>query len=219
MEKINYKEFKMFLDSDVDEATYFGYSKEDLISLKERLEGLRERFDICESRIEGDREKIEQAYNNISGITYNDYRKNLTFNDGKSSYYLTKDEEKNIYKINWYASSESSILTNMKLVKYRSLGRKFSREIDNIIENSVKYFNKENTIESVSSIFTLEDNYKSSLLNCNNLPFFFIDKKTLAPDKYIIIPFDESLEDRKQLTTEDKQKLLTKIMVPRGFLN
>ena len=57
MEKINYKEFKMFLDSDVDEATYFGYSKEDLISLKERLEGLRERFDVCESRIEGDRKK------------------------------------------------------------------------------------------------------------------------------------------------------------------
>ena len=107
----------------------------------------------------------------------------------------------------------------MKLIRYRNIGEKFSREIDNIIENSVKYFNKENTIESVSSIFTLEDNYKSSLLNCNSFPFFYIDKKTLAPDKYTIIPFDENLEDRRQLTTEDKQKLLTKIMVPRGFLN
>ena len=62
MEEITYKEFRSFLDSDVDEAEYFGYSKENLISLKERLEGLRERFDICESRIESDREKIKRAY-------------------------------------------------------------------------------------------------------------------------------------------------------------
>ena len=219
MEEISYKEFRRFLDSDADEAEYFGYSKEDLISLKERLEGLRERFEICESRIESDREKIKRAYSNISGISYSDYRKTLTFDVGNSSYYLTRDEEKNMYKINWYASSEPSIFTNMKLVKYRNIGKKFLKEIDNIVENSAKYFNKENVIESVSSIFALKDNYFSSTLRCFDCPFFFIDKKTLAPDKYIIIPFDENLEDRKQLTTEDKQKLLTKIMVPRGFLN
>ena len=123
MEEISYKEFRRFLDSDADEAEYFGYSKEDLISLKERLEGLRERFEICESRIESDREKIERAYSNISGISYSDYRKTLTFDVGNSSYYLTKDEEKNMYKINWYASSEPSIFTNMKLVKYRNIGK------------------------------------------------------------------------------------------------
>ena len=219
MEQITYKEFRNFLDSDANEAEYFGYSKEDLISLKERLEGLRERFEICESRIESDREKIKRAYSNISGISYNDYRKALTFNDGESSYYLAKDEEKNIYKIKWYASSESSVLTNMKLVKYRNLGRKYSKEIDNIVENSVKYFNKDNTIESVSSIFVLEDGYFSSKLNCNNCPFFFIDKKTLVPEEYTIIPFRVEYDTLPKITIEDKQKLLTKIMVPRGFLN
>ena len=96
MEQITYKEFRNFLDSDVDEAEYFCYSKEDLISLKERLEGLRERFDICESRIEKDREKIKRAYSDISDISYSDYRKTLTFDIGKSSYYLKKDEKKNI---------------------------------------------------------------------------------------------------------------------------
>ena len=59
--------------------TYFGYSKEDLISLKERLEGLRERFEICESRIESDREKIEKAYSNISDISYSDYQQSSYF--------------------------------------------------------------------------------------------------------------------------------------------
>ncbi len=219
MEEITYKEFRKFLDSDVDEATYFGYSKENLISLKERLEGLRERFDICESRIESDREKIENAYSDISDISYSDYRKNLTFNVGDSSYYLTKDKEKNIYKINWYASSEPSILANMKLIRHRNIGRKFSKEIDNIVENSVKYFNKENTIKSVSSIFDLEDSYFSSALNCCDYPFFFIDKRTLVPEEYTIIPFKVEYDTLPKITTKDKQKLLTKIMVPRGFLN
>ena len=219
MEEISYKEFRKFLDSDVDEAEYFGYSKENLISLKERLEGLRERFEVCESRIERDREKIEEEYNNITDIAYSNFRKVVTFDDGKSSYYLTKDKERNIYKINWYASCEASILTSMKLIKYRNIGKKFSKEIDNIVENSVKYFNKENVIESVSSIFTLEDRYFSSKLNCNNCPFFFIDKKTLMPSKNTIISFDDELDNEKTLNVEDKQKLLTKIMVPRGFLN
>ena len=108
---------------------------------------------------------------------------------------MTKDEEKNIYKINWYASCEPSIFTNMKLVKYRNIGKKFLKEIDNIVENSAKYYNKENTIESVSSIFTLEDRYFSSKLNCNNCPFFFIDKKTLIPSKNTIISFDDELDN------------------------
>lgn len=142
MEQITYKEFRNFLDSDANEAEYFGYSKEDLISLKERLEGLRERFEICESRIESDREKIKRAYSDISGISYSDYRKTLTFDVGNSSYYLTKVEEKNMYKINWYASCEPSIFTNIKLIKHINIGRKFSEEIDNIVENSAKYFNK-----------------------------------------------------------------------------
>ena len=219
MEQITYKEFRNFLDSEVDEAEYFGYSKEDLISLKERLEGLRERFDICESRIESYREKIKRAYSDISDISYRDYRKTLTFDIGKSSYYLKKDEKKNIYKVYWYASCEPSIFTDIKLIKHINIGRKFSKEIDNIVENSVKYFNKENTIESVSSIFTLEDRYFSSKLNCNNCPFFFIDKKTLIPSKNTIISFDDELDNEKTLNVEDKQKLLTKIMVPRGFLN
>lgn len=219
MEQISYKEFRKFLDSDVDEAEYFGCNKDNLISLRERLEGLRERFEICESRIERDREKIKSVYNNISGISYNDSRKTLTFTVGESSYYLTKDEGKNIYKINWYISSEPSIFTNMKLIKYRNLGKKFSKEVDNIVENSVKYFNKDNAIESVSSIFFLEDSYFSSALNCCDYPFFFIDKRTLVPEEYTIIPFKVEYDTLPKITIEDKQKLLTKIMVPRGFLN
>ncbi len=35
MKNISYKEFRKFLNSDVDEAIYFGCSKDNLITLKE----------------------------------------------------------------------------------------------------------------------------------------------------------------------------------------
>ena len=107
----------------------------------------------------------------------------------------------------------------MKLIRYRNIGKRFSKEIDNIVENSIKYFYKDNSIESVSSIFNLEDDYHSSLLYCNDYPFFYIDKKTILPKDEVVSPFIERLDGTRKLTSEDKQKLLTKIMVPRGFLN
>ena len=217
MEKINYQEFMDFLNSDKDEATYFGYSSDNLISLKERLKNLKERFEICERRIESDRNKIKEAYNNIDSIFYSNYYKRVTFNIGASSYYLKKEGNK--YKVHFYASSEPSIFSNMKLNKYKNIGERFSKEIDNIIENSVKYFNKENIITSISSIFTLEDSYFTSLLTCNNIPFFYISKRTLMPDNHTIMPFYDEDTDRKieRMIVTEKQKLLTKIMIPNNY--
>ena len=219
MEQITYKEFRNFLDSEVDEAEYFGCNKDNLITMKEYLLNLKERFEMCEHKISSDKDKIQEKYKHISRLSYNDNYWGLTFNIGDSSYYLKKDEEKDIYKVHWYASCEPSIFTNMKLIRHRNMGRKFSKEIDNIIECSKRYFYKDNIINSVSSIFTLKDYYNSSSLNCNDTPFFYIDKKTLVPSKNTISPFVEKLSGDKELNIQDKQKLLTKIMVPRGFLN
>ena len=215
MEEITYKEFRSFLDSDVDEAEYFGCNKDNLITMREYLLSLKERFEMCEHKIASDKDKIQEKYKHISRLSYNDNYWGLTFNVGVSSYYLKKDEEKDIYKVHWYASCEPSIFTNIKLIKHINIGRKFSKEIDNIIECSKRYFYKDNIINSVSSIFTLKDYYNSSSLNCNDVPFFYIDKKTLVPSKNTISPFAEKLVGDKELTIQDKQKLLTKIMIPR----
>lgn len=51
MKSVSYKEFRKFLNSDVDESIYFGCSKDNLITLKEYLECLKIRFDRCESNI------------------------------------------------------------------------------------------------------------------------------------------------------------------------
>ena len=128
-------------------------------------------------------------------------------------------KEGNKYKVHFYASSEPSIFSNMKLNKYKNIGERFSKEIDNIIENSVKYFNKENIITSISSIFTLEDSYFTSLLTCNNIPFFYISKRTLMPDNHTIMPFYDEDTDKKieRMIVTEKQKLLTKIMIPNNY--
>ena len=44
-------------------------------------------------------------------------------------------------------------------------------------------------------------------------------QKTILPKDEVVSPFIERLDGTRKLTSEDKQKLLTKIMVPRGFLN
>lgn len=51
MEQMTYKEFRDFLDSDADEATYFGCNKDNLISMKKYLVNLSNRFELCENKI------------------------------------------------------------------------------------------------------------------------------------------------------------------------
>ena len=49
--------------------------------------------------------------------------------------------------------------------------------------------------------------------------FFWIDKKTLIPSESTNSVFDDFHYNTDNVSIEDKQKLLTKIMVQRGFLN
>ena len=51
MKSISYTEFRKFLDSDVDEAEYFGCNKDNLISMKKYLVNLSNRFELCENKI------------------------------------------------------------------------------------------------------------------------------------------------------------------------
>ena len=49
--------------------------------------------------------------------------------------------------------------------------------------------------------------------------FLWIDKKTLIPKASAISVFADYSYSNDKISIEDKQKLLTRIMVPRGFLN
>lgn len=69
------------------------------------------------------------------------------------------------------------------------------------------------------SSFCLKDFYFDSLINCNGNMFFWINKKTLIPKASAISVFADYSYSNDKISIEDKQKLLTRIMVPRGFLN
>lgn len=219
MEKITYQEFKDFLNSDIDEAEYFGYNKDNLISLREYLELLKERFNDCESKIDRNRKRICNEYSKITNLYYSNYWKQLCFNVGKTTFILdkTKDKSKDIYEVKLLGASESLISSNIKGLIHKNIGRRFSKELKSIESSFTSYFDKENTVRSISSIFSLEDNYYTSFLHCNTYPFFNINTKTLIPDEYTYIPFNESYYNIEGITPKEKSKLLTKIQVPRNM--
>ena len=77
------------------------------------------------------------------------------------------------------------------------------------------YFDKDNEIESVSSIFSLNDVYYDSIINCNGGMFFRVYKDTLIPSESTNSAFCDFHYNTDNISVEDKQKLLTKIMIPR----
>ncbi len=219
MEEITYKEFRCFLDSDVDEAEYFGCNKDNLITMREYLLSLKERFNLCEHQIEEDKKRIEDKYVDLKKLEYANNMKMLHFHIGLSSFFLKKDEKTDIYNISYDGGLDPQTYVENQIILYKDMGNVFFKELENIENYSKQYFNKTNTIQSISSIFSLKDFYFDSLINCNGDMFFWIDKKTLIPSESTNSAFDDFHYNTDNVSVEDKQKLLTKIMVPRGFLN
>ncbi len=221
MEKISYKEFRNFLDSDVDEAEYFGCNKDNLITMREYLLSLKERFEICESELASDKQRIKDKYSRITKWQYDYQRDNLLFCIDKTLFYLKKDEKTGIYKANIAGGSDLALFYNLKKYYAKSLqiGKWFPNELENIKKYGEMYFDKDNNVESVSSIFSLTDVYYDSIINCNGSMFFRVYKDTLIPSESTNSAFEDFHYNTDNVSVEDKQKLLTKIMVPRGFLN
>ena len=90
---------------------------------------------------------------------------------------------------------------------------------DSLGDTVAMKFAKNNIIESVSGTFGLEDFYNGATLFCGNYELFDIDKKTYIPYEFTFEQFANYYKEKSELSIKDKQKLLTKIMVPGGFLN
>ena len=210
MEEITYKEFRKFLDSDVDEAEYFGCNKNNLITMREYLLSLKERFEMCEKSIINDREFILNKYKKVDSIVYSKDTKSLVIKIKNTNIPLIKDIDTAFY----IPENIIDLKFNYSLIA-KTIGRKYVNELNNIKNESQKYFAKNNRIESVSGVFSLEDYYNCATLFCSGYEFFNIDKKTGVPYKYTYNSFANYYEENEELSIKDKQKLLTKIMIPR----
>lgn len=215
MEEITYKEFRKFLDSDVDEAEYFGCNKDNLITMKEYLLSLKERFEMCESKLDSDKQRVKDKYKKITKWQYDYHSDNLLFTIDKTLFYLKKDEKTGIYKANIAGGSDVALIYNFKKIYAKTLkiGERFPIELENIKKYGKMYFDKNNEIESVSSIFSLNDVYYDSIINCNGGMFFRVYKDTLIPSEFTNCTFCDFHYNTDNISVEDKQKLLTKIMV------
>ena len=109
MTKLDIEELRAFLNSNLDEAEYFGYSNDDTISLKEYLEMLKSRYRECEQKTAPIREKITAKHKWIKNFMYYENTDEIVLN-GKVAIFLSK-------KKNLASMSQK----NMGLVKILSL--------------------------------------------------------------------------------------------------
>ena len=220
MKSISYTEFRKFLDSDVDEAEYFGCNKDNLISMKKYLVNLSNRFELCENKIKYDRESIKKKYKQIDLIIYSKDIRSVVVSMGKTYFSLIRDSKTGFYiPEDIFSGEEIYLYKKLKLLLIERIGKQFSKELSHIKNETQKYFAKNNIIESVSGTFGLEDFYNGATLFCGNYELFDIEKRTYIPYEYTFEQFANYYKEKSELSIEDKQKLLTKIMVPRGFLN
>ena len=210
MKSICYKELRDFLNSNVNESIYFGTNIDNLITLKEYLNHLKKQFDMCEKRIINDREFILNKYKKVDSIVYSKDTKSLVIKIKNSNIPLIKDIDTAFY----IPENIIDLKFNYFLIA-KTIGRKYVDELNNIKNESQKYFAKNNRIESVSGVFSLEDYYNCSTLFCSGYEFFNIDKKTVVPSKHTYNSFANYYEENEELSVKDKQRLLTKIMIPR----
>ena len=218
IKQISYQKFRDFLDSDLDEATYFNLNKDNLITLKDYLLDLEERFFYYESEILGDKIKIMERYPKIKNLRYSMSGKELRFDVGNSSFNLVKLlSPEGHYQVVLEDCFESMLIEEIKCFKYRNLGKQFVPQLDHIKENSLKYFDKTNVLDSISSVFTLKDHYFQSFIYCNNYPLFSYDRRDGRVDEYTYEVFPEYYDEKEKLSLQDKQKLLTKIQIKKNY--
>ena len=217
IKQISYQKFRDFLDSDLDEATYFNLNKDNLITLKDYLLDLEERFFYYESEILGDKIKIMERYPKVQNLRYSMIGRELRFDVGNSSFSLVKSSQESYYQLASGACFEPMLIEEARRFKYRNLGKKFTPELDHIKENSLKYFDKTNVLDSLSSVFALKDHYFQSFIYCNNYPLFSYDRRDGRVDEYTYGVFPEYYDEKETLSLQDKQKLLTKIQFKKNY--
>ena len=141
MKSICYKELRDFLNSNVNESTYFGTNIDNLITLKEYLNHLKKQFDMCEKRIINDREFILNKYKKVDSIVYSKDTKSLVIKIKNSNIPLIKDIDTAFY----IPENIIDLKLNYFLIA-KTIGRKYVDELNNIKNESQKYFAKNNRI-------------------------------------------------------------------------
>ena len=216
------KELLELLNSDMDEATFFGYNKSSLITLKEYLEELRNARQDYQVNIAEPLKSIKRRNKWVETVTIHKipYTRiprpvidefNLIFN-GKNAPHIAV--ETNTYTSAWPVVPFATGPTKRIREEYRKKILENSR--DEIVEIgiiSAKHIEQLRDATSVSGQFIIKNNYNYSSISSQVQGFFKIDRETIVPYDDITYMIKEDSYSEIKLNADDRKKLLKKIMI------
>lgn len=199
MRPLTYEEFKTFLNSYIDEATYFNYSKKDLISLKEYL------IKLQKSKIEYERsisEYLKQIQEKNKWVTEIKAISGLVI-CGKSEPNIEVKYNIETGKYIYDGSFTRGIGDLIKLPFRKEIINNSQKELIEIGKIAESIFSGFENTTSITGIFKIENLHDISILKFQNQPLFVIERET---GKTI----DHSYEPIPEI---QRNKLLKKIMI------
>ena len=203
MKKLSYKEFRDFLDSDLDEISYFSCNKISLISLKEYLEELKLIREDYLNNIHKKNKWVKQIGSSSPG--------RLTIY-GKNDPWIPikKDSKTGFYKL---ASGTPLVGLGIKNHFRSRVIENSKEELKEIGKLADEYFGEYYSAISASEYFSLQNNYLYTTLICNDYPLFSIDREIILPDDFTYGIFSEYYNETECLSFSDKQKLIKKLNI------
>ena len=207
MSNLDTEKLRAFINSSLDEAEYFDYSKEDTISLKEYLEILKKRYKEYKHNTLAVREKITSKHKWVKNFMYFEDTNELVL-DGKVAIFLSKNKKTGIYEPKEYGLGKD-VSAKFKYLDAKSIGKKHTEELDKIVEELKQYINGDELfVKSVSNNFGLNNYYKLSRLT-NNIECYtlaYIERDSLD----ITLP-----PGRGDLSIKETEKLAEKIRIKK----
>ena len=209
MTKLDIEELRAFLNSNLDEAEYFGYSNDDTISLKEYLEMLKSRYRECEQKTAPIREKITAKNKWIKNFMYYEDTDEIVLN-GKVAIFLSKNKKSGIYEPKEYGLGKDAF-AKYKYLDAKSIGKKHTEELNELAKDIKEYINGELCVKSVSNNFRLNNYYELSRLanNIGHYTLAYIERDSLD----ITLPSignDLSIEETEKLTEKIRIKKMNR---------
>lgn len=221
MRNIGKRKIEEFINTDMDEKNFFGYGdfgfdKDSLISLKEYLEHLREVkiefekgiYPFVKSINEKNR-WVESVIPSLLGLSVQGK------NDPSIGVRLDKELGKYIFDV----TCVPNIAARVRFPFRKRVIDNSQEELFEIGRLADIYNSQVTDVYSLSDSFLIINDYNYSSISASSQFLFTVDRDTLMPSEYTPSIYTKYKDCYAQLSVDDRQKLLKKIMIKRDNLN
>lgn len=217
MRNIGKRKIEEFINTDMDEKIFFGYGdfgfdKESLISLKEYLEYLREvklgfekgAYPFVKSISEKNR-WVESVIPSLLGLAVQGK------NDPSIGVRLDREQGRYIMDV----TCVPNIAASVRLPFRKRVIENCQEELFEIGKLADIYNSQVTDVYSLSDSFLITNDYNYSSISASRQFLFAVDRDTLIPSEYTPSIYTRYKDNYAQLSMDDRQKLLKKIMIKK----